>query len=121
MYADILSNLEKARSEVQNEYQARLTAIDRAIAAFGETPGHVHDDNRLSIGDDKLHRVLDVLRANRDGHLRQADIAKRTKLNSGSVSVALRKLQAANQVRATGRKENGSMVWEDLHHTDIAA
>lgn len=65
--------------------------------------------NELSISDEKLGQVLDYMRKNHKA--RQADIAQQTAFNSGTVSVALRKLKAQGAVREAGR-ENGSRMWE---------
>jgi hypothetical protein len=125
----ILTTLRQARDELEQDYLGRKSAIDQAIAAFGEEPvtlttraqephnGSKRDLEDLSIGSDKLNRVRQVLRTSTNGRLRQADITKKAKLNSGTVSVALRKLEQADEVRSTGEKLDGSMVWEEIRPT----
>jgi hypothetical protein len=125
----ILSTLQKARDELEQDYLGRKSAIDRAIEAFGDDPlahttraqeprnGGKRELEDLSIGSDKLNRVRQVLRTSTNGRLRQADITKKAKLNSGTVSVALRKLEQASEVKSTGEKLDGSMVWEEIRPT----
>lgn len=122
----ILSTLRQARQELEQDYQARVTALDTAIAAMGgeSVPaphnGETKDNGELSIGSDKLNKVRNVLRTSANGKLRQADITKKAKLNSGTVSVALRRLESDGEVRSTGEKMDGSMVWEEIRHTAAA-
>lgn len=132
---NILATLRQARDEMEQEYLTRRSIIDRAIAAFEsdevpETPVRRRNGTKsveeLSIGSDKLKRVQAVLHATQNGRMRQADIAKKAghkgkPMNSGTVSVALRKLEAEGQVRSTGSKEDGSMVWEEVREETPAS
>lgn len=126
----ILTTLRKAREELEQDYLSRKSAIDHAIEAFGEDApalapapsknGKASEVSDLSIGSDKLKKVLHVLRTSGNGKVRQADITKKTRLNSGTVSVALRKLESDKEIRSTGEKLDGSMVWEDIRPTSAS-
>lgn len=61
------------------------------------------------VGDDKLHVVRRY--AKQHGRFRQADVVHATGYNSGSISVALERLEALGEVAKRG-KENRSRVWE---------
>jgi hypothetical protein len=95
------------------QYETRISGLEQAIAAFnsGDSPSSNGngDHDKLAIGPDKLEAVRTYM--SKRGKTRQADIAKHTRLNSGTVSVALRLLEAAGEV-SSGPKEDGSRTWE---------
>lgn len=66
----------------------------------------------LSISDERVQQVLGFLR--KHPRSRQVEITKKLKLNSGTVSVALRKLEADGQVQKgdrEGKDGRTSRVW----------
>lgn len=99
---------------VRTRYQSRIESIERAIATFEGTSRLNAEDRRpdvaaLSVGDDRLESVRQYMNAH--GSARQADLAKALNINSGSVSVALRRLQLEGFVQPLS-KDNGSTRWE---------
>lgn len=66
------------------------------------------DEPRLSVSDKFVSQVDKYLA--KHGKARQADIVSATKLNSGTVSVALRRLALDDRIER-GDKERGSQVW----------
>lgn len=112
--------------EQRRQYHAREEAIKEAVrqalrAAFGDeipSAGPViedHEGAKLSISQKHLAAIEEYL-AER-GSARQADVVERLTLNSGTVSVGLRRLEQAGLIKK-GDKKRGSRVWEHTAPTD---
>lgn len=108
----------------RKELIARVEAIDATLALLrgGSVDGmvdalvaamrngsHTPSSRSAGVGDDKLNAVRAFVRSAK--RVRQADIQHKLDLNSGTVSMALRELQAEGEVVPRG-KENRSRVWE---------
>jgi DNA-binding MarR family transcriptional regulator len=106
--AQVVRTLRIARKELVRQYDERLANIDRAIASFNGDGGE-SEERRYAISDDKVDAIRQLLKA--EGRLQQRDITRLSELNSGTVSVALRALEADGEIRQRP-KENGSRVWE---------
>lgn len=72
-------------------------------------PREANPEPLMSISKERLERVQGFLVRQKEA--RQADIVAATKLNSGTVSVALRKLQVEGKAQMADHKERGSQVW----------
>jgi len=113
-YADIVSNLEEAQKKLRVkmvELEARDQAIQQAIDGIsGVETKEIHSNKpaSLSVSNERLQKVLKYVQKHPNS--RQSDITKNVKLNSGSVSVALRKLKEEGIIVKTGR-DNGANVW----------
>lgn len=97
-----LVSARKEFEQEQNEREKRLDLIRRTVAGLRGKPV------MGSIGTDRLQIVKDYLE--KKGRARQADIATGTKLNTGTVSVALRTLEDEGLITRS-EKEKGSQVW----------
>jgi predicted transcriptional regulator len=120
MYEQVLDNLRFALQKVRTErdeyegrcrerlatYNSRIKLIEEAISASQEQP---HQEARLGISEANLAKVEEYL-AQHSGGVRQADLADALGVNSGTVSVALRRLSTLGKVRA-GEKYHGSRMW----------
>lgn len=118
MASDLFAAIERERQDLLR----RLEHLDRAEqelrqAAVGGVLPHGRPTRagmRQRAAQHHLDAINDYLA--REGTARQADIAKALKLNSGTVSLALRQLAESGIVRDTGRSERGSIIWDhDLH------
>ena len=101
---DVVEALQRARKQ----YEARIAAIDVALANLDGELGTLPVRRKFDVGDDKIAAVREYLA--KAGEARQADIRDDLKFNSGTVSVALKALEAQGIVRQT-KKSNRSMVW----------
>lgn len=126
----VQSNLRAALADLDQDYAVKRRSIMEAIRAMG---GDVSAENvipyargpedsppaKLSVGDDRLEAVRRCVYAH-SGGIRQADIAHQTGINSGSVSVALRRLRDAQLVEPHGKVE-GSTFWTPAKVPALAA
>lgn len=94
------------RREALGNALAALCAED--VVPMAETQSD--DGVRLAISDENLETIREYIIA-RDGSVRQQDVVSDTGLNSGVVSVGLRKLRALGELERGG-KERGSQVWK---------
>lgn len=130
---DLLATLKEAQERIRSERQEfdqtveqtrgifdyREQALESAIngleIAFGKEIdfGAIPSSHQpvLSISDKNLSKVEEYL-AKRET-ARQADIVADTKLNSGTISVALRRLMDEGKVQR-GEKLRGSQTWTHL-------
>lgn len=119
---DVQASLCAALSALEREYMMKREPIVEALRVMGaEIPegssvpmASLPAADRApkdpgSVGDDKLKAVMDCIRRHPNG-IRQADVAAETGLNTGSVSVALRKLEIQGRAVNCG-KQNGSTLW----------
>lgn len=127
----VIESLEAALANIQQQRQAldaREAKVQEALnglreaagAEVPEPPGKNGDgevDKPLSISDDRLNKVAKFVVGK--GRVRQADIVSELGLNSGTVSVALRRLELDGKVRQ-GDKERGSRVWEKTQEAPAA-
>lgn len=108
-------SVEQTRSVFEYREQAIESAINGLEVAFGKEidfgPMPGQKAPLLSISEKNLKAVEDYLV--KRGSARQADIVADTKLNSGTVSVALRRLMEDGTVQR-GEKERGSQTWAHL-------
>ena len=103
--------LEARRLSVQQALEALRGSIIRPMTETRER--QKLDIKEVKVPDNHLNSVLELVRTQKDG-MRQADIGASLDLNSGMVSLTLRKLELAGDVkRATGKqaKLRGSQVW----------
>lgn len=106
---ELLDEQEEAMDQVRQQFAGRITKVDTALGLLQDSAeADLPEVTVLSISDEKLAAVRSYIE--RHGKVRQASIAQDLKLNSGTVSVALRKLQSDGLV-APGGKEHGSRIW----------
>lgn len=111
LYAEF-EEWESSLTPTRSQYESRISSLEQAISVFSDSgSSENHDNDQLAIGPDKLEIVRTYMQEH--GKVRQADIAKHTRLNSGTVSVALRVLEAAGEV-SPGAKQDGSRTWEPV-------
>jgi exonuclease VII large subunit len=113
---------EEKRREFDEYVTRQHEALDRRQQALGtalqamildeETLSNHEDGNgpRLAISDANLNVIRDYLDAH-DGEVRQQDVVNDTGLNSGVVSVGLRRLMLDGEIER-GYKDRGSQVWK---------
>lgn len=118
---EIRARLEAERSSLYDnmaETEANIAVVEGALNALsGQNAAELSNARRLlathvsklSIGDDKLDRVRAYMLEH--PRARQTQVQRGTKLNSGTVSVALRKLAAEGLIEMVGT-EKRSQVWE---------
>lgn len=126
-----MDDLDQARRRMQSEHEAeverlkadhetRLAAINQALEALGGSrPMGPTPDAPSPMTPGISAQKLGLLRTflKESGPVRQADIPKGVKsqsgvvLNSGTISIGLRILQASGEVRPLN-KEKGSQLWE---------
>lgn len=135
MLSGLIKNLESALSNIRDQRKAldiREAKVREALAGLqeaagvevtepdmGSTNGDENGDKPLSISDERLTKVAKFV--TKKGRVRQADIVAELGLNSGTVSVALRRLELDGKVRQADNKERGSRVWEIKESAPAAA
>lgn len=96
----------------------RCVVLKNALAAMAvaevengmdEADTDEDDGPRLAISDGNLDIIREYIEAN-DGQVRQQDVVSDTGLNSGVVSVGLRRLDVEGEIERAG-KDRGSQVW----------
>lgn len=109
------------RREFDEYVEGQHTALDRRSEALGNALASMTQEYvslaadedekspRLAISDDNLNKIREYIAAN-DGRARQQDVVNDTGLNSGVVSVGLRRLAALGEIHRDG-KARGSQVW----------
>jgi len=99
-------SLDRRREALGNALQAMATDI-----VEGPVPTAVTDEHgaRLAISDGNLDMIREYIAAN-NGAVRQQDVVSDTGLNSGVVSVGLRRLMALGEIERSG-KDRGSQLW----------
>jgi DNA-binding transcriptional ArsR family regulator len=114
--------VEEQRKQFDFRAQMIEQARDGISMAFGDITFPSDDDShegdevpKLSISEKHLKRIEEYL-ANK-GKVRQADLVEKLSLNSGTVSVGLRRLEQAGLI-AKAPKERGSRVWEHTAPSD---
>lgn len=119
---DLFDALEAEQRRIEDERKAldeREDALHRARQALlGATPRKraTEPRKRTRAGTQQkaaahhLQAITDYMR--RQTRARQADVAKDLQLNSGTVSLALRQLEADGVVKSLERKDRGSVVWQ---------
>ena len=80
----------------------------KPVRVKGTTPPKAVPDRKVA-GPKAIKAIEDVLRS--VGRTTQAEIGRATGRNSGTVTHALRVLEASKLARRTGRKEGGSPEW----------
>lgn len=121
--------VEQRRLDFEEEIKTRRDAFERRVqlltqAIEGLENGGNSNNTRpameevatLSISDERRQAVSDYLA--KKGRARQADIAEHLGFNSGTVSVALRVLEAEGVVDRLDEKKRGSQVW--AHRQPVA-
>ena len=116
-----LEKLREQREEAMRQFDFREQMIQQAreglTMAFGEihfpsTPPQESSDEepvKLSISEKHLKSIEHYLAEHQK--VRQADLVAKLSLNSGTVSVGLRRLEMAGLIKKAP-KERGSRVWE---------
>lgn len=109
-----LEEIRQAREALDAREGALNRARDELAVAFGGTAPARGRPTRAGIqqraAQHHVDAIFDYLK--KHGTARQADIARDLRLNSGTVSVALRQLEDDGHVMAQDLKDRGSVVWD---------
>jgi len=123
---NIIASLEQAsaqirqqKREAESDYRSRIKDLDNREKAVSQalealrasTNGRRASKKKAySISDDRFEKVQKYLQ--KHGRAKQTALVKELGLNSGTISVALKKMEQGSEARNTGTKEDGSQVWE---------
>lgn len=100
----------RAAAEARQTRRAFEHASER-IAAVQASPVQIElAESRRIAGPKAIGKVVEVLAS--VGRTTQAEVTRATALNSGTVTHAMRVLEADAQVRRTGRRHHGSDEWQ---------
>lgn len=111
-----LTEISQERERKKSEFEAQILHLDQQEEALrkaiegltGTSQPTPQRDPLAAISQERLDKVVGYLQ--KHPKARQQDIAKRTKLNSGTVSIAVRRLERAGLIER-GDKEEKSQVW----------
>jgi DNA-binding MarR family transcriptional regulator len=127
---DIIASLERAsakirqqKRETESEYKNHIKDLDRREKAVSNALDALRASSNgkratsskkiaLSISPERFEKVQQYLQ--KQGRAKQTALVDELKLNSGTISVALKKLEQEGKARNTGEKQDGSQVWETL-------
>lgn len=110
LHASLRAELERLRRQVAAIEV--LLGADHDLPVVSEpTPARAPGRRGPGVSPAKLKAVREFMEAN-GPRVRQVDIGRQLGENSGSVSLALRALEAQGDVRDTGDVDNKAKVWE---------
>lgn len=109
--ADVFDEAAAGLLRARDELQQRLADVNAALVALDVNSDAPRRIGKQAIGDDKLELVRAYIL--RNGRVRQAEIGAELGLNSGTVSVALGRLEQAGEI-VQGAKQNRSQTWEPV-------
>jgi hypothetical protein len=112
--ARAVSLIESQERDETRGHEARMKDLarrkSRVLVALDGMTATNGSGRAQGISQERLQKVAEYLR--RNPRARQVDIAQHTKLNTGTVSVALRKLEGEGRIVRGEEKDNGSQVWK---------